>query len=847
MIKRYYKRQYLSKSLGKLQKKRLFIWIAVFQVMFVHGVNAEEAKLETIHVYGGDSEAKVNFKGEPIVSHSGTQEISPEMVEDMPKGNGNMTELLRTLPEVKYTDPSLNAETAGEIKPGEVSINGGRTYQNNFIIDGSPNNSLIDPNSKMVDSFGNLPGHPQEMFLDTQLLESVTVYSSNVSAQYGQFSGGVVKAKTKRAKGVSQGYLRLRHTSDNWTEFYTDQKTGTSYSAKPKFDKWQYGFFFNQPINADSAFYVNLQRQQSDIPVIHLDSTYNEQRQLDNWLIKNSNTLSDGTLLDISLSYAPYQEKRISEDVKDSAYTLNGGGGKVNVEMEKDLLGGILSSTFSVNKSESSRKAGNEFYTWATTSSHDWGRYTQTPDVSKEGGKGELKQEQTNIFLKNDYLSQAFNFLGSESVFTTGLELKQVGAMKNRPEDAHEYHVSMTDDDKPESGLSRLRCNGVDACIEAEQYAAYQNVYLEGKRQAEILNLGTYFENTFDYQRWLLRLGLRYDYNNYMQNQDVAYRSFTKLDVLNDQTFFLTGGLNRYYANTFLTYKLQQSGNDYQQYSRGLEPYTDVYGNKTFTPTEWRIGAGRNLNIYNYSELETPYTDEATFGFEWRLFSGIFSVERLLREGNNEFASSNSTVQKDGYAYREQTNDGWSRFDSWQASWERNWQHHQLVLSYFSANGKTSHLNYADSVSTEATSTKVFYGGQLMELSDTPSIDVQYPDQVKLVYSYSPDSHWNLGAFGQWSSSYSVLEATGDVVYFTQPNESGTETILVSAPEFDEVTYEANFTMDLSVSYRQKIYKGYVQATLDVMNVFNHIQKIEGVANEYRIGRQFWLGLQAGW
>ncbi len=40
----------------------------------------------------------------------------------MPKGNGNMNEALRIVPEVELNDSSMTSTQAGEIKPGEVSI-----------------------------------------------------------------------------------------------------------------------------------------------------------------------------------------------------------------------------------------------------------------------------------------------------------------------------------------------------------------------------------------------------------------------------------------------------------------------------------------------------------------------------------------------------------------------------------------------------------------------------------------------------------------------------------------------------------------------------------------------------
>lgn len=825
-----------------------------FALFFATQTSLAEDQIQDIHVFGATDQSTLNEEGEPIESHSGTSELNEQILETTPSGNGNMNEVLRILPEVTYTDPARTSKQAGEIKPGEVSILGARPYQNNFIVDGSPNNSIINPASKEYDSYGGLPGHAQEQFLDLNLIESITVYSSNVSAKYGQFSGGVVEAKTKRAKFVSEGHISGRHTSDNWTQFHLDKQSEYNFNnatstsiGQPKFDKWQYGAFINQPINDNSAFYVNFQHQESKIPVYHLGQSENEYRKLDNWMAKYSHYFEDDSTLDVTASYSPYEENRLSQHVKDSEYTLKGGGRKLNVEFEKGFGDGILTSTLSVNDSESTRTATKQnFYIWAKTDSKPWGKYnTISPLYSREGGKGQLTEEQSRRYWQLDYLSESFALLGSRSVFNSGFELNHVSASKRRNADANQYLVSLNNDDKPESGLPRLNCQGADACIEGEQYASHKNVYQNGSRSAEILNTGAFLENTFDYQRWLLRLGARYDYNDYMQNQDLAYRTFTKIDLIGNQQLFLTGGLNRYYESTFLTQKLNQSGYDYQQYSRGLTQGRDQFGLKQFTPTDWRLNTGRNASLNSYSELDTPFTDEQSIGIEASLFAGTLVVENIQRHQQKQFVSDTTGYQADGFKRTLHTNDGWAKHNSWKATWEKQFQRHFFSISYFHSEGrsnfKSSYLDEAD----VDNSALIAFNGKIIDANT--EADVVTPDDIKLVYSYQLNNQWQVGLFGQWTQGYEAFEPNGLTSLYRDTNASGSEANVSQIAQYDNIRYEEFATLDASIAYRQKIAQGYVQVNLDVSNVFNGAQKIIGKTTDYALGRQIWLGLQVGW
>ncbi len=115
---------------------------------------------------------------------------------------------LRGLPNVQYQDDTNdNAGVEGQAilntKPQEVSISGGRTYENNFILNGIGINTITgteepydssnrgelsdDDTAYNADRIYGL--HSQTVFVPTDFVDSATVIDSNASARYGSFQG----------------------------------------------------------------------------------------------------------------------------------------------------------------------------------------------------------------------------------------------------------------------------------------------------------------------------------------------------------------------------------------------------------------------------------------------------------------------------------------------------------------------------------------------------------------------------------------------------------------------------------------------------------------------------------
>ncbi|WP_072377754.1 TonB-dependent receptor plug domain-containing protein [Hyphomicrobium sp. NDB2Meth4] len=141
------------------------------------------------------------------LSDTGTTTFDSNSVNLRTDGGGDANTFLRNLPNVQYQDqtddePGATAGKSIDTKPLLLSISGGRTYENNFILNGVSISNITGP----VDWSDNLPAddastpvanniyglHPQTVYVPTEFIGQATIIDSNASAEYGQFQGGVV-------------------------------------------------------------------------------------------------------------------------------------------------------------------------------------------------------------------------------------------------------------------------------------------------------------------------------------------------------------------------------------------------------------------------------------------------------------------------------------------------------------------------------------------------------------------------------------------------------------------------------------------------------------------------------
>ncbi|MFV0467295.1 MAG: TonB-dependent receptor plug domain-containing protein, partial [Dysgonomonas sp.] len=228
------------------------------------------------------SEDTIVVRSTPTSQTMGTQIITADQISKMPTRNGSVTELLKNNPNVQFSNNADNGSTPGELQPENVSFHGEKFYQNNYMVDGLSNNNTINPGANGGDltadpdgySPTDLPaGGAQSFWINSELIDSVEVYDSNISAKYGDFTGGVVDAKLKDPDlQKSSGRISFRTTSDSLTEYHVDESVkedfdqATSLYYQPKFTKKFYSATVNQPLSDKAGLIFSYNRQESEIP-----------------------------------------------------------------------------------------------------------------------------------------------------------------------------------------------------------------------------------------------------------------------------------------------------------------------------------------------------------------------------------------------------------------------------------------------------------------------------------------------------------------------------------------------------------------------------------------------------
>ena len=106
------------------------------------------------------------------------------------------------------TDPTAIAALAGGVNDsatpvaGQVQINGGMAYDNSILVNGV---NIQDP----------IFGQTNNLFIEEAIAET-QVLTSGISAEYGQFTGGVLNVITRSGGNQFMGSLRADLSKPNW-------------------------------------------------------------------------------------------------------------------------------------------------------------------------------------------------------------------------------------------------------------------------------------------------------------------------------------------------------------------------------------------------------------------------------------------------------------------------------------------------------------------------------------------------------------------------------------------------------------------------------------------------------
>ena len=630
---------------------------------------------------------------------SSAGEISRQMLESNPNGNGDITSILKILPNVQYDTKQHSSSTPGEINPANISISGGLYYQNNFQIDGFNMNNDLDP---AAGSYGNynpvsttaLPGQSQGLNIDTALLESISVQDSNVSAAYSGFTGGVVEAKTKRASKkfganisyqVSQGNANPKNFSltnyhiyggangDGLNNFLAADATG----GHPQFVKHSIRASLESKITQKLGIVASFTTTQSFIPLNSGSSTYlaatldekrkTQKRQNYNYFLKASYDITDNLTLEASYAYAPTYSNYFIRNTKNSSFDMLTGGHQAGLKALWKNRAGFLVAQSNVNYMDSSRiNSATNYLGWRASEEKSWTSNLQSGTVS-EGGYGNVDTKQINLNVKIAQDFEALSLRVWENRFSVGVDSGYVNAYYERMEDmlfggtawlaplsAGETCLDGDISCSTSPVYFRDSSGGQNWADNAGQYAYRLSYYKAGKISLDSLNFGSWIEDDmrFDLRKVgeiNARVGLRLDFDTYMSKATLSPR-FSLNYVLpwsrrgreRDFATQLTFGTSRYYGRNLFAYRLMEERSSLE-YSLARSDASKSWENIMANQTNKKANCytktdcfSQNKNDTNFKKMRVPYSNELMGGIAQNLYALQISAKYIYRGGRDE-------------------------------------------------------------------------------------------------------------------------------------------------------------------------------------------------------------------
>nr|WP_320050363.1 TonB-dependent receptor plug domain-containing protein [uncultured Desulfuromonas sp.] len=752
------------------------------------------------------------------VTTPGQTVLSAETLQALPQGDGAITNLLKVLPGIQFSETDNSSLTGGEILPSEISISGGRVYDNSFLIDGLGNNSLLDPTSDNPASSTDVPGHSQQLFLDSSLVDSITVYRSNISARYSGFTGGVIDVETRDPSETFGGEVSLRSTRSEWTSFHVDPEYEEDfYSSKeadmqPKFRKYYGNASVDVPLNEKMGLLLAYSKSYSQIPLYNFDEEHSQHRVLENYFAKYVYTPSDDTTLRVTFISTPYEGRYFLDDVKNSDYSIDGGGWSLSSSLEHDFSLANVEFLAGYVANENSRSAPDNYFNYKVTPSADWGE-----KVSQEGNFGDIETDEDLLSLACHATWTPFTLWGVKHEWISGVTFERTKA---------DYQRSYSTNSGWKTSDIVIDEENDPFCIPGEQYAYNLIVYPEDDADAEISSVDIYLEDTLSWWRLAFRPGIHISYNDLMKNTDYAGRAALFYDVFADGTTIFSAGTSRYYGKTFLAYALNEEKAQYERLTRSL--------NADGTLTEWSLNPRSSFSASRLSDLETPYVDEWSIGLEQDLFGGRFTICYIDRNGEDQLTRKVLDKDEYGYMYSEWTNLGESRHKEVTASWSCDWENQSLLIDGTWQDSESSNEDYNDLLELEDFDDQVWYQDHLVYRLDLPRSDYNREWSANLLYEITLGYGLSFTNVTRYRSGYEGIVDSGENYVL----EDGTKVDIYEKRDFSSSTvFDWKLEWSYAVSELQEL-----TVTCDVYNVFNR-KVYTGTSGEYKLGRQLWVGL----
>ena len=770
---------------------------------------------------------------------NGMSTFSRSQLDRLNVPSGSINDALRYLPDAQFDYESRDSLKGGEILPPQISLSGGKPYENLYLIDGIGANNYINPTQSPGGYVSPPTSTPSALNLDIELLDNITVLSSRISAEYSGFTGGIVSADIRKpSTGQFFGKASYMTTRSEWTQQHVpegqeaDFINSSSADMQPEFEIHRANLWMNIPLSKRLAALVSYNLNYSKIPLKYNEasgtSTRAQHRSSQTFLAKVSAFLNNDFTIDTMVVYTPYKAEFFEDARRNCDWELVQDTLSVQTEAEKKFSFGQLSMQLAYSKQKVNRDANSNIsYSWRTSESKDWG----TGIFAYEGAYGDYNTEQGHFTFKLDFKANQIKTGSLTHSLQAGLAWERI--------DGDMYESERTSYTGPM--LSDIVQGGPDGVVAGEQYFRGKSYNPETRLSGNFATSGLYVEDQISFgERLVIRPGLRLSHDDLFENLNLAPRLSALWRILPNERLSLAAGVNRYYGTPMLSYILRRNVGT-TNYSRKL--------NSDGTLTDWVASTSTRNTTFNAKDLATPYSDEISIEPSARLFGFDLSFEFLYRRSRDGISRS-YVKNSDGSSSYNANNAGRSEYTAYTVKLARTFfRTHTASLTFTSSKTKSNYEDFDTQLDSDYDSanydmSRVYFNDRLIAREDLPSRNYNRPWRIIGRYDARFFDRLDLSVTATYEDTADRI-LTGSPSRVTTPDGA-------SVSNLYGATIDSTLTVDFRLAYDLIRKRSNIGARLifEISNLFDDVAVIRYQSSAisttayYSTGRQYWAGIE---
>lgn len=771
---------------------------------------------------------------------AGTSRIERRQIEAATPGSGDVNQLLKALPGVQFTrrEGLATREALQDLTPSRIAIAGGRFYENLFTVDGVDVASRLDVTQDQPFHFNEVTGATaQGLWLDANLIGAITLRDSNVSAEYGRFTGGTLDIETRAPAGRWGASATASYSGDALTHFKVSDASrkalGDKLPVRPSFDKWRYGMTLDVPVSQAVQMLFGYNRSRADVTYFrnanYGGKPFGQSSRSDNYLAKLTADLGGELRLTGQASYSPYRSEAASGAGIDNQITSHGGGLSTSLALEQ--RGTIeWSLTGSYTLSDNDREAPDTNY--SIPSSVPNGAVCASTSCTR-GGFGRLNQRQETAQVKARVATE-FGALR----LSGGVDFQHVDALRERPDTNYAYKSGKLG--------ANIQCANGDSltCVSGQYVLTERQIFSAYRAKVALDSYAAWAEAQLEKGPFTVRAGLRYDRETYLGNDNLAPR-LSVVAALPWDGWSVTLGANRYFGRSMLAYALRDQYPDSLNETRAAR----LVGGKAVYDETWQISMASRPSLDIGGSTRTPYSDELSAALNGRVLGGRLSLRGIYRDGKDEFtrvaAGTATKLLANGKTVTFQrfrlANEGESRYRGLSAEWVRSFGKHSVALNLNWSKTRTRNDDYMVDVTDLTDGTQVVYQGTLRLLEEVEALNQREDFAAPLLVNASWTALWladrvTTNVNLRYRNGFRRIEDTGNTTRI-----DGTRYAV-----YDWVRYPD--AIDVNLNLTAEIVRtrwGTLGGELRISNLLDTVPARNSVltSQPYQLGRAVWTGL----